>query len=133
MAIEMKAGNAQKGSKTARATAKKSPTAKITKAELKAKLRDIDIPDEELAKYFVVDQESSSGFSPQVVINDTLIEDDGLEGVGLLNIANSVARWRRNRTYKRRIKNWTGIKIVAEGDSWYQYPLLLKDLSLIHI
>ena len=63
MAIEMKAGNAQKGSKTARATAKKSPTAKITKAELKAKLRDIDIPDEELAKYFVVDQESSSGFS----------------------------------------------------------------------
>jgi len=105
----------------------KTATAKITKAELRQKLQNIDITDEELAKYFVLDSDAGKGFEPQVVINDSLVEDDGLEGAGFLNVANSIARWRRNRLYKRRIRNWTGIKIVAEGDSWYQYPLLLKD------
>ena len=102
MAAKKKARKAQKKTKATRTKAKKpratkkSSTAKITKAELQAKLRDVDIPDEDLAKYFIVDQESGDGFAPQVIVNESLIEDDRLEGAGLLNIANSVARWRRN-------------------------------------
>jgi len=115
-------------SKPTRRSIKKVPlTQKISSSDLKNMLMDIDVPDEELAKYFQIAEGQGLGFTPQVVINEALVEQDGLEAAGFLNLANSIARWRRNRIYKRRIKNWTGIKIVAEGDSWFQYPLILKD------
>ncbi|MCP3927820.1 MAG: hypothetical protein GY705_01825 [Bacteroidetes bacterium] len=100
---------------------------KITQQELIAKVKDLDVSDEELAKYFILDQINSNAFSPQVIPNPDLIEDSGLEGAFALNSFNKLARWRRNAKYKRRIKNWEGVRIVAEGDSWFQYPLLLKD------
>ena len=101
---------------------------KIQQRELIEKILDLDVPDEELSKYFVVDPQQNQAFAPQVVPNPNLVEqDNGLEGAFLLNTFNALARARRNRKYRRRIKNWNGIKIVAEGDSWFQYPLILKD------
>jgi lysophospholipase L1-like esterase len=99
---------------------------KITQEELIAKIRDLDTCDDEIAKYFIVD-ENSDAFSPQVVANPKMIEDNGMEGAFALNAFNKLARGRRNRKYRRRIKNWDGVRIVAEGDSWFQYPLILKD------
>lgn len=101
---------------------------KISQQELIERILDLDISDEELSGYFIVDQQASQAFAPQVVPNPDLVEqDNGLEGAFLLNTFNGLARARRNRIYRRRIKNWDGIKIVAEGDSWFQFPLLLKD------
>jgi len=100
---------------------------KITQQELIAKVKDLDVSDEELSKYFILDEINDNAFSPQVIPNPDLIEDSGLEGAFALNSFNKLARWRRNAKYKRRIKNWEGVRIVAEGDSWFQYPLLLKD------
>lgn len=102
-------------------------TNKISSADLVDLVKDLNIEDSELAKYFKVDETQSGGFSPKVVLDQSLVETNGLEGAKLLNAANSIARWRRNRRYRKRIKNWNGIKIVAEGDSWFQYPLILKD------
>lgn len=99
----------------------------ITQQELINKVLDLAISDEELAQYFIVDDSASEAFLPQVVPNPKLVQDNGLEGAFFLNVFNGLARARRNRKYRRRIKNWTGVKIVAEGDSWFQYPLLLKD------
>lgn len=99
----------------------------ISQQELINKILDVDVPDEELAQYFVVDQQSSDAFAPKVIPNPELVEDNNLEGAFLLNTFNGLARARRNRKYRRRMKNWTGVKIVAEGDSWFQYPLVLKD------
>ena len=110
-----------------RKTTKPADTQKISRSKLLELIKDLDVSDEELAKYFKVDAKQSDGFSPSVVVNQALLEDDGLEGAKLLNAANSIARWRRNRRYRKRVKNWNGVKIVAEGDSWFQYPLLLKD------
>jgi lysophospholipase L1-like esterase len=39
-----------------------------------------------------------------------------------------VARWRRQRQYRRKIGTWQGVRIVSEGDSWFQYPFLLDDV-----
>jgi hypothetical protein len=50
-----------------------------------------------------------------------------MEGAFALNAFNKLTRARRNRKYRRRIKHWDGVRIVAEGDSWFQYPLILKD------
>jgi hypothetical protein len=100
---------------------------KISQSELIEMVQDLDVSDEELAKYFMLDEAASEGFAPQVIPNPDLIEDNGLEGAFLINSFNKLARFRRNRKYRRRIKNWDGVRMVAEGDSWFQYPLLLKD------
>lgn len=102
-------------------------TKKISHQVLMQKLRDIDISDEELAQYFIEDKSSTDAFNPSVALNPKTVDDDGLEGAFVLNSFNSLCRWRRNRKYKKRIKNWDGIRIVAEGDSWFQYPFILKD------
>ena len=104
--------------------AKKS---KITQEELIAKVKNLEVSEEELAEYFMVDEHNSDAFRPVITPHPDIIEDKGLEGAFLLNSFNSLARWRRNAVYRRRIKRWNGIRIVAEGDSWFQYPLLLKD------
>ncbi|MFT5135258.1 MAG: lysophospholipase L1-like esterase [Arenicella sp.] len=98
----------------------------ISQEELIAKIRDLDTSDDEIAQYFIVDK-NSDAFSPRVVPNPKLIEDNGMEGAFALNAFNKLARGRRNRKYHRRLRNWDGVRIVAEGDSWFQYPLILKD------
>lgn len=92
-------------------------TKQISQQELMEKLRDIDISDEELAQYFIEDKKSKEAFNPTLSLNPKSVEDDGLEGAFVLNSFNSICRWRRNRKYKRRIKNWNGVRVVAEGDS----------------
>lgn len=106
--------------------AKRRPK-KVSHAELLEMIKDVELDDQELARYFKLDPEASQGLSPTVVVDRSLLKDDGLEGAQFLNAANVISRWRRNRRYKKRIKNWQGIKVVAEGDSWFQYPLILKD------
>ncbi len=100
---------------------------KITQQELIAKVKDLEVSDEEISKYFILDQENSDAFAPTVIPNPDLVEESGFEGAFALNSFNKLARWRRNAKYRRRIKTWEGVRVVAEGDSWFQYPLLLKD------
>ena len=79
---------------------------KITSSELIGLIKDIDVDDAKLAKYFKVDENQPDGFVPKIVLDRSLIHDDGLESAKLLNVANGLARWRRNRRYRKRIKNW---------------------------
>lgn len=102
-------------------------TKRISQQELMKKLQDIEITDEELSQYFIEDKTLSDAFIPSLTPNPKLVDDDGLEGAFIINSFNSISRWRRNRKYKKRIKNWDGVRVVAEGDSWFQYPFLLKD------
>ncbi len=42
---------------------------------------------------------------------------------------NAVAHWRRMRFYRQKISDgWNGLKLIAEGDSWFQYPFVLDDI-----
>lgn len=100
----------------------------ITEEELKDKLYDIDISDQELAQYFIESPVVGDALAPVIIPNPELVRGGHLEGAFILNWFNNIARWRRNKIYKRRMKNWTGIRVVAEGDSWFQYPLKLKDV-----
>lgn len=45
--------------------------------------------------------------------------DDGL--------LNKFIREYRERRYREKIRNFKGIKIVSKGDSWFQFPFVLKD------
>jgi endonuclease/exonuclease/phosphatase family metal-dependent hydrolase/V8-like Glu-specific endopeptidase/lysophospholipase L1-like esterase len=101
----------------------------ITLTELKAKIRDIDTPDEEISKYLMVAHEASDAFAPQVRINSELVDDEGTEADVAMRFFNAMSKRRRQKKYLRKIKNgWTGLRIVSEGDSWFQYPFLLRDV-----
>lgn len=100
---------------------------RITQQQLIAKAKDLELDDEEIAQYLVLDKNTGNAFSPRFIANPNLVEESGLEAAFALNAVNRLARSRRNRRYRRRIKHWNGVRVVAEGDSWFQYPFLLRD------
>lgn len=58
------------------------------------------------------------------------LREKGLLGDLGLNLANKIARFRRNRRYEKALKqNPNGLKIVAEGDSWFQHPLVTDTID----
>lgn len=105
--------------------------------ELRKMLFDTSVPDDELAAYMLLDLGASRPFAPKVRVNPALIlppaADSGLnsplQGAIALGGLNDIARARRKQAYQSKIAGgWTGLKIVSEGDSWFQYPFLLQDV-----
>jgi hypothetical protein len=105
-------------------------TEKITYAELQEKLSNPEISEAELAQYFVMDKTNSQPFSPVWEVNETIVEDvPAARGQGLFNLLNNAARDRRKRLFEKRRKDMPQRPIlVSEGDSWFQFPLVLKDV-----
>ncbi len=72
---------------------------------------------------------NTDGFSNDAVFKDDIIvidnrdiEEKGVKEV-VVNIANWVSRTLRHRRYKKRLEEFPdSIKVVSEGDSWFQYP-----------
>ncbi|MDP5220457.1 trypsin-like peptidase domain-containing protein [Ruegeria sp. 2205SS24-7] len=101
---------------------------KITLNDLRQMILDETVSDEEIAQYLMEDTDAPPAFSPRVSINPEMVDDQGLEADVAMAAFNSWSRRRRQRKYRRKIAGgWTGLKIVSEGDSWFQYPFLLKD------
>ncbi|WP_102107780.1 D-Ala-D-Ala carboxypeptidase family metallohydrolase [Oceaniglobus roseus] len=107
--------------------------AKITVEELMAKMADLGTSESELAPYFVADPDASRAFAPRLVFNPETVEIPlGTEALNrsaaAMNAANWFARLHRKSLFYARLRDgYTGPLIVSEGDSWFQYPLLLKD------
>ena len=101
----------------------------ITLSQLRAMANDIDVPDEEIAQYILEDSSQASAFRPGVTINSDVVDDQGLEADVGAALFNHWDKRRRQRKYRRKIAGgWSGLKVVSEGDSWFQYPFLLKDV-----
>ncbi|MGI9411112.1 MAG: N-acetylmuramoyl-L-alanine amidase, partial [Hyphomicrobiaceae bacterium] len=58
------------------------------------------------------------------------VQDPELEAAVGLGWANQISRGIRRVRYNQKIAdpNFQGLRIVSEGDSWFQYPLLLEDI-----
>lgn len=96
---------------------------------LRRMLFDVDVPDSQIRPYVLLDSDNTTAFAPALKINWELVEDGNSEGDVALGFLNGVSRWRRQMRYRRKILGgWKGLKIVSEGDSWFQYPLLLDDV-----
>jgi metacaspase-1 len=109
-------------------------TTRISTAELNRKLTDLDVPEKELAKYFQLDDTEAALFKPVLTLNPETVElpDDPHERAArseaAMNFANNVARMRRKLRFDRMIADgYSGPVVVSEGDSWFQYPILLED------
>ena len=101
---------------------------KIDRAELERMLMDPDVPDGDIRPYLKLDTLESQGFHPVVVPNPDRVHFVGTEAAVALASMNGISRWRRQQRYARKIKGWTGLKVVAEGDSWFQFPFLIEDV-----
>lgn len=106
---------------------------KITYSEFEEKVRDLNIPDKDLIKYFHGNIEHSKPFAPALKFNEDLIkfsaaEQPRTEAALAFNSINSLARFRRKLWFGKR-KSTSPDKpiLVSEGDSWFQFPLLLED------
>ncbi|WP_096786385.1 hypothetical protein [Rhodobacter sp. CZR27] len=101
---------------------------RIDRARLEAMLMDPDVPDAAIRPYLQLDPLETSAFEPAVVPNTARVAFAATEAAMALSSLNGIARWRRQQRYARKIRGWTGLKVVAEGDSWFQYPFLIDDV-----
>lgn len=107
---------------------------KITLEELEAKLLDIDVPDRELRAYFTGDRRRSRAFEPRVRpdprrVETRAAEEALVEAASAMDWGNRFARWRRRMRFRRRLLTTPDPRIlVAEGDSWFQFPILIDDV-----
>ncbi len=76
----------------------------------------------------VPDEDRKNPFGTTTRIKNEMLVAQTDESFGL-DLANALARRLRNAKYASRIKHgYKGIRIVDEGDSWFQYPVILKDI-----
>jgi hypothetical protein len=109
---------------------------KITVEELDRKLADITVSEAELSKYFLLDEARSTPSQPALKLNPETVQippatdpEGRARSAAILNSTNFVSRLRREARYNARLADgYKGPLLAAEGDSWFQYPLLLKDL-----
>ncbi|WP_425093043.1 D-Ala-D-Ala carboxypeptidase family metallohydrolase [Tropicimonas sp. S265A] len=107
--------------------------AKLTVEQLMAKMADPSVEDTEIAEYFILDEDASGAFAPRLKINPATVQvprgkDAAQRTAAAMNSANWLARMRRSARFRKALENgYDGPVIVSEGDSWFQYPLLLKD------
>ncbi|MEM9932362.1 MAG: SGNH/GDSL hydrolase family protein [Bacteroidota bacterium] len=87
----------------------------------------------ELKKHVKIKENPGAPFSPELEstlkISPEEATDRGFVFDTFMDLANKWGRKRRLRSYEiKKEKYPERTKIVAEGDSWFQYPLLLKDI-----
>ena len=106
---------------------------KITLEELQKKIGDPRIDEKSLRRYFVMDEARSGAFEPVLQLNPETVKveetpEGRARGEMLLSGANRLARLRRRWAFEAKIsEGYAGPIIVSEGDSWFQFPILLDD------
>ena len=97
--------------------------------QLMTMLRDPDVDEHELRPYWRVRHDMSRAFAPVIEPNPATVEQGPFEGALLLNVFNGILKARRQERYRRKLRQgFRGTRVVAEGDSWFQYPILLDDV-----
>lgn len=101
--------------------------------ELEAMLADPDIPDAAIRPYLRAAAEETTAFDPVVLPDPERVAMRPLDeirarGLGFLDWANRWSRRRRHQRFERRFKAGEAAPVlVSEGDSWFQFPLILDD------
>lgn len=100
--------------------------------DLLAKLRNPDVPLQSLRPYFTGDPTSSRPFAPAVRINPARVDvskTPQVEEAFALDALNDATRLRRQAAFGvRRLIDAGALVLVGEGDSWFQFPVMLRDI-----
>jgi hypothetical protein len=103
---------------------------KITYETYRAMLINPDTPDEEILRYSKV-VPGRTAFAPELIADPDKVamSEDELSAESAMRIGNGLARWRRNRRVERALQQGDPRPLlVAEGDSWFQFPLLIREV-----
>lgn len=102
---------------------------KITPEKFQQMVEDPTVDDETLSQYLELNSEESDAFSPKIRFNSNLVEIERAD-IRKPNVdINEISRKYRQRKYRQKIEEgFKGIRFVSEGDSWFQFPFLLKDV-----
>lgn len=107
---------------------------KISVEELYRRMQDPTVPESTFAEYFMVDPERSGPFRPFVTFDPskvtvgTTAEARARSELALPGL-NALARARRRAAFDLKLLfGYEGPILVSEGDSWFQFPLLLADV-----
>lgn len=103
---------------------------RISYSQYQEMLRDVDVADEEIAAYSIIEK-GEGAFDPVIKPNPDLVEmtPADVEAEDAMRIGNGVARWRRQRRFNRRREAGESLPVlVSEGDSWFQFPLFIREL-----
>ena len=88
----------------------------------------------ELKKYFVIDEDRSGPFTPRLVLNDATVQvpptpEGRARGEMAIASMNWWCRMRRTTLFNDQIAaGYKGPIIVSEGNSWFQFPIILDDV-----
>ncbi len=99
--------------------------------DFKTLLCDPSVPDATLAEYLTAEPASSGPFDPRIVLDPTKVELDPearYDTENAMRWANGVARWRRQQRFEDRVGKTPLPVLVSEGDSWFQFPFLVRDV-----
>lgn len=84
---------------------------------------------EHLTGYFDASGEPMRAFDHDVVPSPRLVYGADARGGAGMGLANKLSRAIRLTKYRRRRRSgYAGPILVSEGDSWFQYPFILKDV-----
>jgi len=112
---------------------KARPGARVSMRELTELMRDPSIKETELRQYFVGEPTLAKPFAPGVIPNPALVDiaqpRDIVEGAMAMSWANGLSRMKRQARFQARqaIGDRAPV-LVSEGDSWFQFPVLLSDV-----
>lgn len=100
---------------------------------LQRMMRDPNIPEEELRSYFITNPATSRPFAPSVIPNPSRVEiespADDQEAAVFTDWANELWRIRYQDLFRwRRLTGDSRAVLVAEGDSWFCFPVFLRDI-----
>lgn len=104
-------------------------TERITYSELLALIRDPNTTDEQLIPYFNL-QTGDGGFDFELSVNpETVIMTEAdAEFENAMQIGNGVERFRRRMRYFSNRRAFPERPVIlSEGDSWFQFPLLIRE------
>ena len=107
--------------------------AKISMSELYEKLGDVSVSDAEIAKYLTALPGESRPFEPVLTIDRQKVrvgplEELQVEAAVASNMISAMARMRRRARFEAGLPGNTKPIMYAEGDSWLQFPFIIKDL-----
>lgn len=103
---------------------------KISHAQYLEMLMDPETPDEMIAAFSTFAPDAGGAFNPVMVPDPKRVEmtEDQIEAESAMQIGNGLARWRRQNAFNRALS--AGDKrpvLVAEGDSWFQFPIFIHE------
>lgn len=103
--------------------------------ELQKRVIEGSIEEDELKKFFVRTPNNEESLEPHFQLDPARVkvppEEATLESAQMMNTANAWCYLMRKNEYYRRINKPGGnklIRVMAEGDSWFQYPFILHDV-----